>query len=187
MLSRLRRRLAAEHGISLIEVLIAIVIAGVVGGAIVNAMSQGTRAAQRSHNRVTALAELQTVAQRVARELRAANPITLADATQAEVAVNRAGQSRTYRFRLVADGTTYRIEEVRTIAGVGSTSILARGLPVTGLALRYYDGTGTELLPPVTGGNVPLIRTIKVTLSRFIPLNTAPITLETTVDVRNQA
>jgi Tfp pilus assembly protein PilV len=187
MLTGLRRRIRAEHGLSVTEVLIALGLALVIGTAALSALSQGTRAAQRSHNRITALAELQTTAQRIARELRAADPITVAEASEVEATIQRQGQIRTYRYRLVGSGSDRRIEEVRTVAGVTSTTVLARGFAAGGMTVRYFDGAGTELSPPVTGGSLPLISTVRVTLTRFIPLNTAPITLETTVDVRNQA
>jgi len=187
MLTAIRTRLRGDHGVTLLEVLIAMVVTLVVGAAIVSALSQSTRAAQRNHNRTTALAQMQTAAQRIARELRAADPITVAQSDLAEATIVRSGQTRTYRYRLVASGTEYQVEEVRTAGGVATTFVLARGFAAAGMVIQYYDGAGVELVPPVTGGNLPLIQTIKLTLTRFIPLSSQPITLETTVDVRNQA
>jgi type II secretory pathway pseudopilin PulG len=187
MLTAIRDRLRGEHGVTLLEMLIAMVVTLILGGLVVNAMSQSTRAAARNHNRITALAEVQTAAQRIARELRAADPITVAQASVAEATIVRGGQTRTYRYQLAASGTEFQIEELRTVGGVTTTSVLADGFASGGMVLRYYNGAGVELLPPVTGGNLPLIQTIRLTLTRFIPLSSQPITLETTVDVRNQA
>lgn len=187
MLTAIRERLRAEHGVTVVEVLIATVVTLILGAAIVNGLSQSTRAAQRNHNRITALAEIHTAAQRVARELRAADPITVAQATVAEASIARSGQVSTYRYQLVASGTAFQVEEVRTVGAVTTTTVLVRGLGSGGMVIRYYDGTGVELPAPITGTNLPLIHTIKLTLTRFIPLSVQPITLETTVDVRNQA
>lgn len=187
MLTAVRDRVADERGLTVTELLVAMFLSVLIGAAVVSSMSQATRTAQRTQNRITALTDLQLAAHRMSRELRAANPITVAQGDLIEVQIVRSTQTRTIRYSLVASGSTYDLQERRTVGGVTTTSTLARGLPSTGMALTYYDATFTAIGAPVSATNMPLVRTIKLSLNRFIPLNTKPITFETTVDVRNQA
>lgn len=187
MLTAIRTRVVDDRGLTMVELLVALFLSALIGGAVVNSMSQATRAAQRSQNRITALAELQLAAHRMSRELRAANPITLAQANLVEVQVVRVSQTRTLRYALTTSGSTFNLQELNTVGGVTTTTVLARGLPAGGMALEYFDGSFTQIAAPVSATEISLIRTIKVTLNRFIPQNTKPITFQTTVDVRNQA
>lgn len=189
-MNRLRARLGEDRGLSLAEVLIAMLIAALLGGAVVTGVGQALRAADRNQRRVVALGELQVVAERMSRELRAANPVEVAERNRVQVAVRRAGQDRSYRYELVAmpsPSARNQVQEVRTVSGVTTTTLLAEEIDAGALELRYYDGAGQELSVPMGATERVRIQRIRITLTRFIPMNSDPITVETTVSVRNRA
>lgn len=191
MLTRLRAAAGREDGFTLMELLVAMVVLGVVGAAAVSALGQGVRSGARGQARGDALMDLQLVAQRMSREIRAANPILTAEANRIEVQIVRAGQTRRYRYELApmpAPATRNRLVEVRTVGTTPGTFVLGEEFLAGGLTLSYADGAGNALTSlPLSQGDRARVKTVTVTLTRFTPLSLAPMTVSTTVSVRNNA
>lgn len=191
MLTRLRAEARRDDGFTLMELLVAMLVLSIVGAAAVSALGQGVRASARGQARGEALMDLQLVAQRMSREIRAANPITIAEAGRIEVQIVRSGQTRIYRYELSAmpvPGTRNRLHEVRTVGGVSNTFLLGEEFVAGGLTLSYEDGAGTALTAlPLTQGDRARVKTVTITLTRFTPMNATPMSVSTTVSVRNNA
>lgn len=191
MLSRLRAASEREDGFTLVELLVAILVLSVVGAAAVSALGQGVRASARGQARAEALMDLQLVAQRMSREIRAANPILVAEAGRIEVQIVRAGETRRYRYELTAmpaPGTRNRLEEVRTVGTTTDRFVLGEEFDAGGLTLAYGDGAGNALTAlPLSQGDRARVKTVTITLTRFTPMNPAPMSVSTTVSVRNNA
>lgn len=191
MLTRLRAAAEREEGFTLVELLVAMLVLSIVGAAAVSALGQGVRASARGQARGDALMDLQLVAQRMSREIRAANPILIAEASRIEVQIVRAGQTRQYRYELAAmpaPATRNRLHEVRVVGANSDTFVLGEEFEAGGLALSYADGVGNALTTlPLSPGDRARVKTVTITLTRFTPMNPAPMTVSTTVSVRNNA
>lgn len=191
MLTRLRAAAEREDGFTLVELLVAMLVLSLVGAAAVSALGQGVRASARGQARGESLMDLQLVAQRMSREIRAANPILVAEAGRIEVQIARSGQTRRYRYELTpmpAPGTRNRLRELRTVGTVSDTFVLGEEFVAGGLTLSYADGVGNPLTAlPLSQGDRARVKTVTITLTRFTPMNPAPMSVSTTVSVRNNA
>ncbi len=72
---RLRARLADESGVSVVELTIAMLVTALVGGMALSALLTGTRTTGQVDDEARGLADLQTVVERLGRDLRAARGV----------------------------------------------------------------------------------------------------------------
>lgn len=190
-LRTLRRRVARDDaGFSLIELIVVMGIMLVVGGVVVSGIVSGLRATARGQARVEALTDLERAAERMARDLRFADPVDGAAATQVIVNVLRDDAGTQVRHRVtyaVAAGT---ITETRAIYDPPSaaaptttrTSTVIDGLDPATPVFVFSDADGQVWVP----GTDPLddLAEIQLDLRRELP-DQDPIEVETSVFVRN--
>ena len=183
-----RRRLDVDEGFTLVELLVAMSILLVVGVVILNGLVSGLRAAERGHARVAALTDLERAAERVARDLRFADPVDAATTTQVIVNVLRdnAGTQIRHRVTYVVAGGT--ITETRAVynppesaAPVSTTTrTVIDDLDPAEIVFAFSAANG----PWVPGDALNDLAEIRLDLRRELP-NQDPIELETSVFVRN--
>jgi Tfp pilus assembly protein PilW len=111
MLTRARRRAADEAGVGLVELMVFLVLASLVGAVYLGGMRGGFRTTTTIEQRSAATAELTFAVERMAREIRAADPIHIGTAgpNGMQVRVFREGQC--HRFIYEVSGNQLRQAE----------------------------------------------------------------------------
>jgi prepilin-type N-terminal cleavage/methylation domain-containing protein len=179
-----------EGGFSLVELLVVMALMLIVGSVVVNGLVSGLRATERGQARVEALTELGRAMERMARDLRFADPIDSASPTQAVVNVLRDAGGTLDRHHVTYAVSAGTITETRAVYSpstavtptttTSTTMIEDLDPAVTVFAFAKADGQpwvpGTD---PVTD-----LAEISVELTRQLP-DQDPITVETSVFVRN--
>jgi len=190
VVGRIAYRSDSDDGFTLVELLVAMAILLAVGAVILTGLVSGLRAAERGQARVAALTDLERAAERLARDLRFADPIDAATATQVIVNVLRDGGGMQVRHRVtytVATGTitetraVYDPPESATPASTTTRTVIDELDPtVTIFAFFKADGqawvSGTDALSDLAE--------IRLDLRRELA-GQDPIELETSVFVRN--
>lgn len=185
-----RRRLDDEAGFSLVELLVVMSLMIVIGGIVTSAIVSGLRRSEQGRQRVLALTDLERGAERLARDLRFADPVDSATTSAVTVNVLRddGGSAVRHRVTFAASGGT--ITETRAIydppdAASPSTTIGPRAL-VEDLTSDAVFSLSTADGGAWTSGTDPLsdLAEIGIVLSRDLPTQD-PIVLETSVFVRN--
>lgn len=181
-----------EAGFTLVELLVVMALMLIVGAVVVNGIVSGLRASERGRARVEALTDLELAAERMARDLRFADPVGAASATQVIVNVLRddAGSLVRHRVTFTVDAATGTITETRATydppSAVAPTSTTTREVigdldpATTVFAFGKADGQawvpGTDELSDLAE--------IRLDLRRELP-DQDPIEVETSVFVRN--
>jgi prepilin-type N-terminal cleavage/methylation domain-containing protein len=187
------RNLGDERGFSLVELLVVMMLLVVVGGIVTTSVVAGLTASRRGQERVYALTDLETAAQRVAREARAAQPVIAANSNLLDLTVFREanGQHGRFRFRyeliggdLLETRTWYSSPAASTpTSTVGPRPLIANldqgGAPT----FTFFRDDG---VPWVVGDPPSDIARVRVLLRRDLP-EQDPIEVETSVYVRNSA
>lgn len=182
MLSRACDTLRREAGVSLLEVIIAMLVFGVVGSVVASSVIQGFESTSLAQSRVEALADLQRGVERVSRELRAACPVRGASATQMTVDVKRGGA--VYRYRYTLETATNRLVERSERYDPVTTlwTLLSEGPVVTEVVnttvFTPYDASGA------VAADFRTVTRVGLTLRRRLPAQ-SPIEVETDVSMRN--
>ena len=103
----IRKRVGGDAGITLAETLVMITLLSVVGAVTMNGIVNSLRQTATVQDQATTSSKLQVAIERVARELRAADPVeaNTASATGVQVRIFRKGQCRRYIYRVEANGT----------------------------------------------------------------------------------
>lgn len=178
-----------EAGFALVELLVVMALMLIVGGIVVNGIVAGLRASERGRQRVVALTDLERAAERMARDLRFADPVDAATGTTVTVNVLRdAGTQVRHRVTYtVAAGTinetraVYDPPSASTPSSTTSREVIADLDPATTVfGFEKADGQ------PWVSGTDPTsdLAEIQLDLRRELP-DQAPIELETSVFVRN--
>lgn len=109
---------ARQGGFTLVELLVVMALLGVVGGVVVNAITTGLASASTTTARTMAIHDLEVALQRVARDLRAADPIYLSSGgdyrTELGAEFLRDGGVHVTRFGVEADGDVQRLVQATT-------------------------------------------------------------------------
>jgi prepilin-type N-terminal cleavage/methylation domain-containing protein len=166
----------ADDGVGLIELLVVVALLAVVGGIVSSGLVSGMRTTRQAQDRVDANAQLQRAAERISREIRAADPLLVAEPNRIEARVRRGGGTPTYVARVV--GTDLR----DGMGGVQTPVVrnVATGTPV----FRYFTAAGAEITT-VTSTNLPTISRVTITIVRTLP-EQPPIRVQTAVTLRNR-
>jgi prepilin-type N-terminal cleavage/methylation domain-containing protein len=173
-----RGRLAGTAGFTLVELLAAVAVSLVVVGVVTGTVIQGLQTQRRQVDQVEALNAAKLAFERVTRDLRAADPLLIAEPDRVRVGILRAGASSV---------VTYWREGDRLLArtGTGEASLLVDGVvpaadPV--FAFHLFDGTdvgGSAVADPRR------VRSVTVTLRVERPWAGAVVNLDTRVLLRN--
>lgn len=179
-----------DGGFTIVELLVVVVLLTLVGGVVVSGIVAGLRATERGQARVEALTDLERAAERMARDLRFADPVDAATTGQVIVNVLRDDAGTQVRHRVtytVAGGTITETREIfnpptaATATSTATTEVIADLDPATTVfAFATADGQawvpGTDALGDLAE--------IALDLRRELP-DQDPIEVETSVFVRN--
>jgi len=178
-----------EAGFTLVELLVVMALMLIVGSVVVSGIVSGLRASERGRARVEALTDLELAAERLARDLRFADPVDAASDTQVIVNVLRDDAGTLVRHRVtfaVAGGTITETRAVydppssATATGTTVREVISDLDPATTVfAFGTADGQ-----PWVPGDELSDVAEIQLDLRRELP-DQQPIEVETSVFVRN--
>ena len=185
-----RNHMEGEDGFSLIELMVVMSLMLIIGGVVVNGIVSGLRASERGQQRVVALTDLERAAERMARDLRFADPVDAASPTSVIVNVLRDNGGTQVRHRVTYTVASGAIGESRAIysppSAASPVSTATRTViddlepATTVFAFAKADGStwvsGTD---PTTE-----LAEIQLDLRRELP-DQDPIEVETSVFVRN--
>lgn len=185
-------RTLQENGFTLVELLVVMVLMGIVGSVVGTSLVRGMHVSAEAQSRIQGLSELQRGMERIAREVRVANPLCLT-AGQEDVrlgaSVYRDQKRYAYDFYLQGSGVgeelradiiVYDPPDSATGMTVASGTLIAEtGNSVLGIPLfEYFDQNGD---PPITPGAAAQVR---INLARQVS-GDDPIQMSSTVEVRN--
>ena len=194
----------AEGGFTLIEMLVVIVIFGVLGGLVLQLTLSALHTSQVTQSRDIGVSQAQFAVERLAKDLRAADPLVSADANDLTLMVYRQGACEVHRWYL---GTNSQLLEdlqrypASSSCGNASGTLSATSTaPVTGqlangvgaplFSFARWDDTANppdllQMTTPVASANVPLVQRVVVVVNVTQPGGHAPVIVQTAVDLRN--
>lgn len=206
MLSRRTRTSEGDAGFSLVELLVVIALLAVVGAIVATTLKSGFRSTTLVQRETESSAELQRSVERIARELRVADPLEAAVPSQNRVQIRvfrdgvcfrhiyleESGQLVQYTQSPLlpappppgapSDDTACATAAPATVTGLPRT-VLIRDLTAGTAVFRYYDRDGAELAFP---GALPRdVAQVEITLRRPGGKST-PVSVTTRVDLRNK-
>jgi prepilin-type N-terminal cleavage/methylation domain-containing protein len=187
VLTALRRVPHHEAGFTLVELLVVVTLLAVVGSIVTAGVVQALSTARRGQARVYALTDLEVGAHRIGRDLRAADPILVAQPDTLSLTVYRNGGRYRYDY-VVAGGTMtetrtfYSTPTTSTVASTTSKPLIAALDTSAGPTFTY---TRTDGQPWVAGTDaLDDIGQVEVVLARALP-EQDPIRVETGIFLRN--
>jgi prepilin-type N-terminal cleavage/methylation domain-containing protein len=196
---RLRR---ADEGMTLIELVVAMVLLGVVGAVAAAGVLSAFQDQRRERSRLDAISSSQRAFERMAKDVRAADPLVAGDATTLTVLVYHGTSCQQRRYyinaskQLVQDISTYaNSTSCRTktgVPGTASSHVLAQGVlnDATKPLFSYQriDPAQDALVAvttPVSTTVVGLVNKVTVNLNIGLKFGQQPVTLTNAVDLRN--
>jgi Tfp pilus assembly protein PilW len=201
----LTRRVRDEHGVSLVEVLVAMVLSLAVGGIATQAVVANLQAQRRLTYQTHVLSGAKTALERVTRDVRGANPLSAATPAAATVEIVDGGQRRTVSYWLcppgalcalsgaTAAGQQLAVNERTTDATTGAVvsdppaRLLLDGIAMpsgTGI-FRYFAADGTELTGTLTAAQLPAVRSLTTRLRMPLVESGNAVDLENQIMLRN--
>lgn len=179
-----------ERGFSLVELLVAMSVLVVVSTVILSGLVSALRATERGQARVEALTDLERAAERMARDLRFADPVDVATTAQVVVNVLRDDGGTQVRHRVTYDVAGGVITETRAVfdppAATVPTSTTARtvidDLDPAVSVFAFFKADGQAWVDGTDG--LDELAEVRLDLRRELP-DQDPIELETSVFVRN--
>ena len=189
-LAPLRSRFAGDEGFTLVELLVAMSILLVVGIVVLNGLVSGLRATERGQARVAALTDLERAAERMARDLRFADPVDGATTSQVIVNVLRDAGGTQVRHRVTYTVAAGTITDTRAVydppesaAPVSTTTrTVIDDLDPAETVFAFFRADGQAWVSGTDALND--LAEIRLDLRREL-VNQDPIELETSVFVRN--
>lgn len=212
MRQRLQRRVSRdERGFTLIELLVVMLIMGIVGSVVASGVIQGLRTSSRAESRIVALTDLQRGVERVAREIRVANPMCLVagqEDTRVGAVVFRDGKRYRYEYYVQGSGADEALlQDVTVFDPPSSTTgtVLTSGVFVAEIAndtlglplLQYANNNGLPIEDANGDGHIDdqdgdgnpegtYATAAQVTLNLTKQVRDAdPVVVSTTVEIRN--
>ena len=190
----LRRRMQADEGLTVVELLVVTLLLGIVGSVVTTSVIQGMHTSREAQERIHALTDLEAGTHRATRELRAANPLWPGMTDESVTAtIYRDGTRYAYTYEASADGSEFvehrvEFEDEESATAVSDTStVIADGLDQDSVTTFRFYGRDGELLDlddeDFHAGDVS-----KVAVTLGAELSTGELLeVETAVAVRNAA
>ncbi len=200
----------AEHGFTMIELLIVMTMMGVVSAMMVNAYVAAARATTTGAARAEGLEDIRPAIQRMTRELRAADPIVLSSTndfdTELGAIISRGGNTFRHNYEVrddSGDGDFELWEGVVQLNPDGSETfvrdfelVLLVDNGTLNPVFRYFDDYGAEITCDDLDLSVSADATqcasrlvtasqIGLSVTRYIVGSSTPLTIETAVNIRN--
>lgn len=153
----MRRLLFSRKGFSLIELIMVIAVVGIISVAVAPIFFGGFQAFFTSRNLAGMNAQAELAMDRMAREIRGADPSLDLDPTTLPTASQ-------FKFHLY-NGTTQAVWVTYSLSGTNlmrNTDTLATS--ISNLAFAYYKSDGTTLTPPLTSAQAQTIWLVRVTV-----------------------
>lgn len=191
MRALLRRAHADERGFTVVELLVVTAILSVVMAVAANSVITSLQIQRRQMAQMEALNGAKVALERMTRDVRAANPVEVAQPDAIEVTVERGGgtQPSTFMVQAVAGGGQRLVWCQTTLAGCTGSDVrpLLEGVSSDpGYALlRYFDDAGVELLPPIAAADMEDVQTVRLALRIDIPEHDGPLLLDNDISLRN--
>jgi len=194
LIQRLRH---GDGGYSLIELMVVIILLGVVGSIITTTLISGMRSTRQAQNRAYSTENVQAQLERIARDIRVADPIRAASSTSITVDNERGTGPGCLRetwaltsgnlVRTAVTFSTWAACSVYPATAMPTSSVtqtvvssIANGAtPI----FAYKDATGASMATPTTSK----IAVVHVVLVQAGQEGRAAVTFETSVGVRNEA
>lgn len=187
-----------QGGFTLVELLVVMLIMGIVGGVVTTALVRGMQTSAVAQSRIQGLSDLQRGVERIARELRVADPLCLTvgeEDTRLGASVYRAGKRYRYDFYLQGSGDELElVQDVTEFSSPADTSgsVVAEG--------TFIAEAGNDLVTDAAGDPLPLFEyfdqdgdppitpqaaaQVQVNLSKQVR-GDDPLVVTTSVEVRN--
>lgn len=180
MMSGCWKRVRASDGATLVEVLIVLVLLAIVGAVVGSGVMTGLRADAQARDRISAFEDMQFTLERMSREIRAADPLLLADDDEIHVRVFRGGECLEFEYEL--DGADLMITQRRSTDGCDtfesdSTQLLISDLDA-GPMFEYRNSVGDP------ASDLDETTFVRITFVRSLA-NQQPVTVSTVVGLRN--
>lgn len=190
MMTKLRPK--DESGFTLVEMIVVLAIMGIVGSIVSVSLVRGMRTTAEAQSRIEALSDLQRGLERVAREMRVADPLCLTsgqEATRLGASVYRDDVRFLYEYYLTGTGADQRLlEDVTRFdpPDAATGTVVRTGTFVAEIAnddlgidlFTYFDQNGDVPLTPGAAAQV------QIQLSKQLT-RADPVLVSTTVEVRN--
>lgn len=181
-----------DEGVTLVELLVVIVLIGIIGGIVSTSLIVGMRSTRQAQNQASVEATLQAATERIARDVRAANPIVSGTATSLTVKVLTVGGSCDHETTYAVSPTTEHVvgwaytgyaltQSVQpSCTGTATVHTLITAVPSTLQPFSYYDATHQNQLSSGAGASQ-----VEIALEASPAEGRAAQAAATDVDVRN--
>lgn len=188
-----------DEGVTLVEILVVVAILTLIGGFVTTAFVGGFRTTTKAESRIAALDDLQRVAERAGRELRAACWIDdgePADGDGVQVRTKRDGSYYRFTYWVPAASDTLMQRQEIWDPGGGAWVQQRQGefiadLTGAGDIFTYHGDADDDGVPEVLVVPLPdektrrSVTTIDIAVEQTLPNGQNPIRVETTVHLRN--
>jgi prepilin-type N-terminal cleavage/methylation domain-containing protein len=191
-----------EAGLTLIELLVTMIIMGVISAVVTAGIVTSLTDQRRERTRLDAVSSSQVVLERVSKDLRAANPLVAGDSSSVTMLVYHGTACQQRRYYVNA--SSQLVEEIASypasatcstrsgaLGAASSRVLLAKVVnastdPV--FSYRRIDPAQDALVAvtaPVAAGYVSLVDSVTVSLKAGLKENQQPVSMGTSVDLRN--
>jgi len=200
-----KARLRPDEGVSLVEMLIAMLIALVVGGVAMQSVVANLQSQRRLTDQTRVLTDAKVALERMTRDLRGANPLDAAGPAAATMSIVRAGQRRTVSYwlcptgvvcalsaatpagtQLIADERTRNVTTGAVVADPPAQVLLTGvAMPAGVGTFRYSQADGTALTGTLTPAQLANVRLVTARVRMPIGPATNAVDLENQIMLRN--
>ena len=181
---RLKTRLGNAAGVTLVELLVVMVLLAAVGAIIASSIVGGLRADAQARDRIEALEDVQIALERVSRDVRAADPLLLAEPNEVRFRVLR--EDLCVRITYELDGTDLVTSQERyeadcvTFIGAGQDGTVLHNLDPNTDVFAFND----EDREPTA--SLSRIAFVEIRFIKGFELGNNPIEVRTVVGLRNR-